>query len=199
MTRIIAGRAGGVRLATPANQNTRPTTDRVREAVFSTLMTWCGTVDAPVGEQLAGIAFLDLFAGSGAVGLEASSRGASSVVLLEKDARTAQLIKTNIAATGLSGTVVTADAEKWLTTSTVRGFDVIFLDPPYQVSTDAVSQLIHLLVDRGWLIADGLIVVERNSRSTEPAWPAELSQVWSRRYGETMIFYCRRPGGDPLP
>ena len=124
MTRIIGGSAGGRRLSTPRGQNTRPTSDRVREALFSAIEAWCGS--------LAGLRFLDLYAGSGAVGLEARSRGAGVVTMVEQDRRTAALISENVKALGFSHCeVVNASVAATLLREPVAPYDVVFLDPPF--------------------------------------------------------------------
>ncbi|HSN43919.1 MAG TPA: 16S rRNA (guanine(966)-N(2))-methyltransferase RsmD [Propionibacteriaceae bacterium] len=191
MSRIIAGQAGGRRLAVPGGSATRPTTDRVREALFSSLVAWAGSSHLDVAEQLSGISVLDLFAGSGAVGLEAASRGADTVVLVERDSATARLIEKNIAVTGLDAVVRCQSAAAYVATPG-PSFDLIFADPPYPMGTDEVSALVASLVDRGRLVDDGLVVVERSSRGPAPDWPAALSDVWAKRYGETVLYYARR-------
>ena len=112
MSRVIAGSAGGRRITMPSGRNTRPTTDRVREAVFSAVAAWAGTADRPPEEALAGLAFCDLYAGSGAVGLEAASRGADPVLLVEQDRGTAQLIRRNAADLGLPVGVRLGDVQR---------------------------------------------------------------------------------------
>ena len=193
MTRIIAGRAKGVRLATPDSQRTRPTVDRVREALFRGLVSWAGTTDEAADTQLSGIAFLDLFAGSGAVGLEAASRGAAPVTLVEKDRATAELIRRNAGHARLDVEVVTAGVDSYLARGVQRVWDVVWADPPYDLPSGQLVAELATLLAAGGLAADGLVVVERRTRDPEPAWPAELTETWSRRYGETTLYYCR-PG-----
>ena len=125
MTRIIGGSAGGRRITAPAGQHTRPTTDRVREALFSSIESWCGS--------LQGLRFLDLYAGSGAVGLEAWSRGAGVVTLVESDRRTARLIGDNARTLGFAKADVVAPAPVAATLAEppAAPYDVVFLDPPY--------------------------------------------------------------------
>lgn len=187
MSRIIAGSAKGRRLAVPKGGHTRPTTDRTREALFSALVSWFDAADAETARQLDGIAVLDLFAGSGAVGLEAASRGAAPVVLVEQDRPTARLIQGNAASAGLSVQVRAARAEAFAAEAG-RRFDLIFLDPPYDVSTEAVEALLARLAD-GALAERGLIVVERSARDREPAWPEGFTDTWRRDYGETALFF----------
>ena len=187
MSRIIAGRAKGHRLAMPKGVRTRPTTDRTREALFSTLASWFDAADADASSQLAGVTVLDLFAGSGAVGLEAASRGASAVVLVESDRPTARLIQDNARATGLAVEVRTAKAEA-VAQVPGRAFDLIFLDPPYDLPTKAVEGLLTALAERA--VADrGLVVVERSGRDRDPVWPERFTDTWQRGYGETVLHF----------
>jgi 16S rRNA (guanine966-N2)-methyltransferase len=182
MTRIIAGAAGGRRLAVPGGTSTRPTSDRAREGLFGTLLSEFGS--------LAGKRVLDLYAGSGAVGLEALSRGADSVLLVESDARAAAVIKANIAAVGLPGArVVTSKAERALARRPVAAaYDLVFADPPYAVTSAAITKVLALLAD-GWLAEDALVVVERATRSGEFEWPPGYMPGKSRGYGEATFWY----------
>jgi 16S rRNA (guanine966-N2)-methyltransferase len=186
VTRIIGGSAGGRRLRTPSGEATRPTSDRVREALFSSIESWAGT--------LQGLRFLDLYAGSGAVGLEAWSRGADAVTLVESDRRTAGIVRSNAQELG-------ADVE--VVTGTVRGFldrpsspddgayDVVFSDPPYPLGSDVVAADLAALVP--WLGHEALVVVERSSRSPDILWPEHLERDRTRRYGETVLWYGHAP------
>lgn len=197
MSRIIAGRARGTHLLTPPGHRTRPTADRVREALFSALVTWAGGTEAPPEEQLAGVRLLDLFAGSGAIGLEAASRGASAVVLVESHRPAAELIRRNAVATKLADRtrVVATSAMSYLA-GAPEVFDVVWLDPPYSVGPDEVDAVLARIVD-GWLAPDGLAVVERSARDAVPHWPAPLSQRWTRRYGETQLHFARPTSAHP--
>lgn len=192
MSRIIAGSAGGTRLATPSGDRTRPTTDRVREALFSTLATWNGSSDVGSDAQLDGIAFCDLFAGSGGVGLEAASRGAGPVVLVEHDQPTARLIRANAAKAHLDVAVETTGVDGFLQRSGAS-WDVIWLDPPYPFTNDQVSHTLALALGR--LVLNGLMVLERSARSGEPSFP-DGTEHWSRSYGETVLHYCQRVAPD---
>ncbi len=188
MSRIIAGRAGGRRLRTPPGDATRPTSDRVREAFFSALAAWNGTADRPADRQLEGQSVLDLFAGSGAVGLEAASRGATRVVAVEKDPRTAALVRANATAAGLAGelTAVAAGVERYLSGGPAADpFDVIWFDPPYALEAGILDALIAEAAG-GFLAGDGLIAVERSSRGRAPAFPGGMDS-WANRYGETVV------------
>ncbi|WP_256838634.1 16S rRNA (guanine(966)-N(2))-methyltransferase RsmD [Ornithinimicrobium faecis] len=181
MTRIIAGQLGGRTLATPRGADTRPTTDRVREAVFSRIESIF---------ELTGARVLDLYAGSGALGLEAVSRGAEWVTLVEADRRTARVIEANVAELGLRA-VARVHAEK-VDRVLERGpggetFDLVLLDPPYPVGEAELATTLGLLISGEWLSPDALVVVERSARSPEPTWPQGLALIRSRTYGETVV------------
>jgi 16S rRNA (guanine966-N2)-methyltransferase len=183
MTRVIAGVAGGRRLAVPPGTTTRPTSDRAREGLFASVLSELGDLD---GKRV-----LDLYAGSGAVGLEALSRGAASVWLVESDARAAAVIKANVAAVGLKGaTVATERAERMLARPPAGDgrFDLAFADPPYAMTEAAVTRMLTLLGD-GWLADEALVVVERATRSGPLDWPPGYLSGKSRRYGEATFWY----------
>ncbi|MDR0837049.1 MAG: 16S rRNA (guanine(966)-N(2))-methyltransferase RsmD [Propionibacteriaceae bacterium] len=191
MSRIIAGMAKGKTLRAPKGDATRPTTDRLREALFSTLAAWVGVsaLTGSTAEQLDGLSFLDLYAGSGAVGLEAASRGAGPVTLVESNAATARLIRDNAASTNLQANVVVGSVERFLAaTSTVPGYDVVFLDPPYEVSNETITEVVTSICAHGWLAREGLVVVERSGRTPPPVWPDGLSVPDVKRYGESVVF-----------
>lgn len=192
MSRIIAGSHGGRRISMPPGDRTRPTTDRVREALFSTLTSWVGTSARPPEQALAGLAFCDLFAGSGAVGLEAASRGAAPVLLVEADQRTARVAAGNVATLGLSARVRAAKVDQLVGQPAERAFDIVFADPPYDLATAAIESILGQLVDHGWLADDGLVVVERSRRSSDPAPAAGFREVWTRAYGETRLLFLSR-------
>jgi len=182
MTRIIGGSAGGRRIAAPSGQHTRPTTDRVREALFSSVEAWCGS--------LQGLRFLDLYAGSGAVGLEAWSRGAGVVTLIELDRRTARLIGDNARAIGYAkADVVSGPVAATISRPPSAPYDVAFLDPPYSLDEDHLAADLQALVDLGWLVPGAMVVAERSSRSPEPRWPDGISGARHKRYGETALWY----------
>jgi 16S rRNA (guanine966-N2)-methyltransferase len=189
VTRIVAGFAGSLSLGVPKS-GTRPTSDRVREAMFSSLEA----MDAVRGARV-----LDLYAGSGALALEAVSRGASSAVLVEQSAQAARVCKANAAA-------VLKAAEKArggirprveVRQSTVRSFlsqtdadvDLAFLDPPYDVSDDELAGVLEALTPT--LYEDAVVLVERSSRSPEPAWPAGLVPFRSKKYGESTGWFAQ--------
>lgn len=190
MTRVIAGQAGGRRLAVPAGRTTRPTSDRAREALFAAAGSILGS--------FARLRVLDLYAGSGAVGLEALSRGAARAVLVEADPRAAQVIRANIAAVGLPGArLVTDRVERMLSRgipADEEPYDVAFADPPYAMPDDAVTGMLAALADGGWLAPGALVIVERASRSGPLRWPDGFSPGRSRRYGDATLWYGHRAG-----
>lgn len=186
MARIIAGTAKGRRIDAPKGSKTRPTTDRVREALFSALASWFDSTDAEPAEQLAGLTVLDLCAGSGAIALEAASRGAARVVAVEQDRQTAALIASNARSTGLPVEVCAAKAERF---ASVPGeaYDLVFLDPPYEA--DIVDPVLSSLVSAGRLAPRALVVIERSARGAAPQWPRVFTDVWERGYGETVLYF----------
>lgn len=202
MSRIVAGSHRGRRLETPSGESTRPTTDRVREALFSSLVSWAGTGAEPPADALSGLAVLDLYAGSGAIGLEAASRGASPVLLVESDARTAALARRNVASLGLRVAVRAMTVETLARSTADQAYDIAFADPPYALASDRLDTVVADLVAHGWLVPDGLLVLERSSRSPAPVWPAAVVDTWDRSYGETVLHLAQLapPGserGDP--
>lgn len=186
MSRIIAGRAKGRRLTAPKGTTTRPTTDRVKEALFSALASWFDTADEAPDQQLAGVAVLDLFAGSGALGIEAASRGAAPVTCV--DSHTAQIIRDNAKHAGLPVSVVASRAEQ-LVARTQDSFDLVFIDPPYDLAQATVDALLRALHEGSALTEQALVVLERSSRSPAPEWPAAFTRTWDRRYGETTLHF----------
>lgn len=194
MSRIVAGTRKGQKLYMPTHRRTRPTSDRVREAAFSLIADWAGTAGESGETMLARFSFLDLFAGSGAVACEAASRGASPVVGVERDKGTAGVARRNVEASDLDVTVVPASVEQYLS-SDGAGFDVVWMDPPYDMPSATVAALLAKLVTGGWLAEDGLVVVERSARDVPFAWPEELRFSRARRYGETTLYLASK---EPL-
>jgi 16S rRNA (guanine966-N2)-methyltransferase len=199
VSRIIAGSRGGRRLVMPPGDRTRPTTDRVREALFSAVAAWAGRADAPPDQALAGLAFLDLYAGSGAVGLEAASRGAGPVLLVEANKRTAAVTERNAADLGLAVRVRAAKVETVVAQPAAQPFDVVFLDPPYDVPGPTVDGVVRALHEQGWLVPDALVVVERSRRTPAVGWPDAVGEAWSRSYGETVLHYGACGPAEPDP
>lgn len=187
MTRIVAGSLGGRRLDPAPGSGTRPTSDRVREALFSTLESLVG---------LAGARFVDLYAGSGAVGLEARSRGADQVLLVESDPRAARAARANIAALGVADTVrlVTAPVQAVLAAGPGADppYDLVFADPPYALGEEPLAAMQQALVERGWLPPGAVLAIERATRSGPLRWVAPITGVRTRRYGETTLWYGQR-------
>ena len=183
MTRIIGGVAGGRRLRTPPGEGTRPTSDRVREALFSALESHLGT--------LSGHSVLDLYAGSGAIALEALSRGASAATAVESDRRVARLIGANAADLGFELTVITRPVERVVAEPAARAYDVVFADPPYPLSEADLAAMLQSLDANGWVTTGSLVVIERSMRSPEPTYPAGWETLRERRYGETVLWYVR--------
>jgi 16S rRNA (guanine966-N2)-methyltransferase len=192
MTRIISGRAGGRRLQTPAGSGTRPTSDRVREALFSRLEHL---------DVLSGARVLDLYAGSGALGLEAASRGAGPVLLVESNRAAAKVARANASVTGLTNVQVRADTvERVLAAGPVPGeqVDLVFLDPPYGLAEEDLGGVLLLLVAHRWLAGDALVVVERSTRSHEPLWPPVLESAGERRQGESRMWFADFRGPEEV-
>jgi 16S rRNA (guanine966-N2)-methyltransferase len=191
VTRIIAGSAGGRRLETPKGDGTRPTSDRVREALF-------GALDAR--GALRGARVLDLYAGSGALGLEAASRGAADVVLVDSARSAAEAARRNVAALGMPRVaVVLASLPRHLARRPPWPADLALLDPPYVLAEDDLAAVLAALVQGGWLAAGALVVVERGSRSPEPRWPDGLDRESVRRYGETTLWTAVRAAARAAP
>jgi 16S rRNA (guanine966-N2)-methyltransferase len=181
VTRIVAGAAKGRPLAVPP-RGTRPTSDRAREALFSTLG---GLLD------LDGARVLDLYAGSGAVGLEALSRGAAHVVFVESDRTAAATVQRNVDAVGLPGAhVVRTTVDAFLAAPPDEPYDLAYADPPYALDEPALAAVLSALA--GWLTPGGIAVVERSARGPEPGWPDVIQSVKQKRYGEGLLWYGRR-------
>ena len=221
MARVIAGQAGGRRLAVPAGRDTRPTSDRAREGLFASMASIVG--------PLAGLRLLDLYAGSGAVGLEALSRGAAHVLLVESGAAAVRVIRANVTAIGLPGARVLADrvervlvrgpdtgtpgtpassapagsapadgapADSAPADGMPAGYDIVFADPPYAMADNDVTRMLRALADHGWLAGQALVIVERATRSGALSWPDGYVADRVRRYGEATFWYGRRAGTD---
>ena len=184
MMRIIAGSARGRRLAAPKGAATRPTSDRAREGLF-------GTVTAIRG-PLPGARVLDLFAGSGAIGLEALSRGAVRVLFVESDGRAARVIRANLAAVALpGGELISCQVQRFLERGpgAEAAFDLVVADPPYAAPAAEVTGMLTALASRGWLAPEALVAVERATRAGPLPWPAGYRADRSRRYGEATFWY----------
>lgn len=165
-------------------KGTRPTSERAREALFNSLRALLDVEGARV---------LDLFAGSGAVGLEALSRGAAEVVLVESDARAAATLRANVDALGLPGVQVRRrTVGAFLGDEAERAaYDLIFLDPPYELADARLGELLAMLADDGWLAPHAVIVVERSAHGAAPPWPPGVFSLMQRRYGAGVLWYGR--------
>lgn len=195
MTRVVAGAARGRRLAVPPGRGTRPTSDRAREALFSTLESELGS--------LAGRRVADLYAGSGAVGLEALSRGAAHCLLVESDSRALRTLRANVDALGLPGAQVAAGRVERVVAGQPPGaaYDLVFLDPPYVVTDGTLRDVLAALATQCWLVPGALVVVERATRGGAWVWPAGFAALRSRTYGEATLWYGRaaRPAAPDEP
>jgi 16S rRNA (guanine966-N2)-methyltransferase len=186
VTRIIAGAARGRRLCVPDGRTTRPTSDRAREGLFSALESLVGGLD--------GLRVLDLYAGSGAVGLEALSRGARAVLLVEAERSAVRVARENLDALGLPGGRIVQERAERFGSGPCREapYDVLFLDPPYAVGNAELAAVLTALEGGGWIAADAVVAVERASRGEDWVWPAGFDGVRSRAYGEARVWYGRR-------
>jgi 16S rRNA (guanine966-N2)-methyltransferase len=193
VTRVIAGTARGRRLTVPAGQRTRPTSDRAREGLFGTLLA--------LGGDMHGLRVLDLYAGSGAVGLEALSRGAGQVLFVEADPRAARVIRDNIAAVGLPGSeLVTDRVDRLLERGPGAGgggYDLVVADPPYRMPDAEVTAMLAGLASGGWLVPGAVVAVERATRSGPVGWPPGYLPDRSRRYGDTTFWYGLAADAQP--
>jgi 16S rRNA (guanine966-N2)-methyltransferase len=182
MTRLIAGAAGGRRLAVPP-AGVRPTGDRAREGLFNSLGTLL---------DLDGAVVLDLYAGSGALGLEALSRGAAEVVFVESGPRVLPVLRKNLAAVGLrGGRVIAGSVPTVVAGPPLARFDLVLADPPYATPVAEVLAVLGALTLGEWLAPGAVVVVERSSREEAFEWPTPLVALRERRYGEAMLRYGR--------
>ena len=194
MTRIIAGRAGGHRLKSVPGSATRPTTDRVKESLFARLDAW-GMCD--------GARVLDLYAGSGALGLEAASRGAATVTLVERAAVAAAVCRENAALVAASCpdtkiTTVQSGVAGYLGRAAHHRWDLVLADPPYPLDNDELARTLSRLVGR--LGPGGVIAVERSTRTEEPEWPRGLRRFEDGEHGETRVWFLESDDdAEPVP
>ena len=183
----MAGTAGGRTLTVPA-KGTRPTSDRVREALFSRLEHF---------GVLRGARVLDLFAGSGALGLEAASRGATHITLVERSQPAAQVCRSNIDALALPGVeLITDRAERFVTTPPAQPWDVVLIDPPYDFDDTALSAILQSFDEPDALAEGAVVVVERARRSAEPDWPRGWDVLAHKDYGDTALWFAGPPMAD---
>ncbi len=168
-------------------RGTRPTTDRVRESLFNVLTARM---------DLDGASVLDLYAGSGALGLEALSRGAATALFVESDQRAAAVIGQNIKALGVTGATVRRGAvASVLAVGTERPVDLVFADPPYDVAAAEVNEMIAALASRGWTAEGSVVVVERGPSGPDLDWPDGWQPWQVRRYGDTRLEIAERIRG----
>ncbi|MEO6531120.1 MAG: 16S rRNA (guanine(966)-N(2))-methyltransferase RsmD, partial [Specibacter sp.] len=185
MSRIVAGAAGGSVLVSVPGDGTRPTTDRVKEALFSRLESM---------DMLSDVRVLDLYAGSGSLGVESASRGAKSVELVEFNDKAAAVCQQNAQLVNkvLGSKVVTVQRSKVETflarvaEAGVDQWDLVFMDPPYPLTEDELALVLSLLTPR--LSAYAVVVVERSARTPEPGWPESLERFAEKKYGETRLW-----------
>jgi 16S rRNA (guanine966-N2)-methyltransferase len=183
VTRIVAGSAKGRRLLVPGH-GTRPTSERAREALFSTLASYL---------DLAGTRVLDLYAGTGAVGLEALSRGAKHATFVERNRAALDVLRRNIAATGLDGAeLVASSVAAYLGVGGGRPFEFVYADPPYALSEAALIEVLRALADPRWTEPGAIVVVERTTTGGVLAWPVDYEPIKEKRYGRGMLWYGRR-------
>lgn len=181
VSRIVAGSVGGRRIDIPS-RGTRPTSERVREAVFSAL-------EAAV--DVAGARVLDLYAGSGALGFEALSRGAEHATFVEADRRAAQVLRRNADSLRLGGIKVErANVETYLASDPGEPYDIVLADPPYDLDSTQLDRALKALVAGGWTGQDSFVIVERSARSEPPQWPSPLEPMRSKSYGETAVYWA---------
>jgi 16S rRNA (guanine966-N2)-methyltransferase len=184
VTRIISGTARGRRLKVPST-GVRPTGDRAREALFNALSHLL---------NLHGANVLDLYAGTGALGLEALSRGASSVVFVESSPAVLPVLRENVATIGLPGGRVLAGSVPTVVGGAAPArFDLVLADPPYATPVEEVLGVLGSLVSRDWLAPGAILVVERPSREAPWEWPTPLTGLRDRRYGEALLRYGQSP------
>jgi 16S rRNA (guanine966-N2)-methyltransferase len=190
MTRVVAGTLGGRRLEVPKGRAIRPTSDRVREALFSTL-----------GGRVVGATVLDLFAGTGALGIEALSRGATYATFVERDRAVARVLQANLEALGLVADVRVVAAARYAdevaADSDAPFFDLVLCDPPYRAPATDVVALLAALARGGHVAADAMMVVERPRHGDAFVVPTDILDVTDvRTYGDTVLYYVRSGSAD---
>lgn len=187
MTRIIAGHAGGRRIRVPAT-GTRPTSDRVREAMFASIEAKLGAQ----GRSWSDVAVCDLWAGSGALALEAWSRGSGRVLAVDKSKSAIETIEGNIADLGARGVRAERADVSTLLAKAPRDepFDVVFADPPYDTDDAAIRRDLGTALRTGWCREGALVVIERRGGSANP-FPERIESIDERRYGDSMLWYGR--------
>ena len=191
---MIAGEQGGLRLVVPKGQRTRPTTDRVKESVFAALGPG----------RLVGAHVLDGYAGSGALGIEALSRGAARATLIDRDPRAVDAIRRNLTTTRLTdraAVIRRGFAGHLAGRPPETPFDLVFLDPPYDLANPELGQVLASLAAPGWLHDDAAVVVERAASAGPPPLPSGWGVAWERMYGDTLVVLVGPDADstDPVP
>jgi 16S rRNA (guanine966-N2)-methyltransferase len=185
MTRIIAGVAGSLKLTSPA-KTTRPTSDRIRESIFSKL---------EARDLLDGATVLDLYAGTGALALEAASRGAKLAWMVERDGKAAAVCVTNLKIVskallkeeiGFDGKVVNKSVAAFLSSPGIEEVSLVFIDPPYEIGNEEIQEDLEKL---GPILKNATVVVERSSRTEAPIWPEGYSLEDTKSYGDTVVYW----------
>ncbi|RCW38231.1 16S rRNA (guanine966-N2)-methyltransferase [Halopolyspora algeriensis] len=179
--RIVAGSLGGRRIEVPS-RGTRPTRERVRESLFSALES---------ALDLSGLRVLDLYAGSGALGIEALSRGAAQATFVESDRHAARLLRRNLEKLELRGMHIEQKPVATALAARPRHpYDLVLIDPPYAVDSASLNEEYGLLVANGWTGPESLVIVERPVQSDEPRWPESLVASRSKHYGDTVVYWA---------
>lgn len=192
MTRIVAGAAKGRRISVPPH-GTRPTSDRVRESLFSSLDSELISRD----ESWSDAVVLDLYAGSGALGLEALSRGARAASLVESDRTAVRVLRDNVAALDLPGaSVVPRRVERLADLAPAAPASLVLVDPPYSVEALEIARSLTRLRQAGWIDEGALLVVERPTRDELSPFPSDWTLVRRRTYGDTALWYGRAHGNQ---
>ena len=185
MTRIIAGVAGSLKLTSPA-KTTRPTSDRIRESIFSKL---------EARDLLEGATVLDLYAGTGALALEAASRGAKLAWMVERDGKAAAVCVANLKIVskallkeeiGFDGKVVNKSVAAFLSSPGIDEVSLVFIDPPYEIGNEDIQDDLEKL---GPILKNATVVVERSSRTEAPVWPKNYSLEDTKSYGDTVVYW----------
>ena len=184
--RITGGSGRGTKLRVPAGDRVRPTSDKVKQALFNIL-----------GEQVSGAVFLDLYAGTGGIGIEALSRGASRAVLVDDSRKSLQVIRRNVeqAGCGDAAQVIAAKAESFIRKAAER-FDIVFLDPPY---TQEIERLLDLIAGSELLEPDAIVVAEHFKKQPSPESAGRLSLYREARYGDTVLAFYQSGAGSREP
>lgn len=189
MTRIIAGVAKGRRLTVP-KQGTRPTSDRVRESMFSAIAAHL----LKAGRDWQQISVLDLYSGTGALGLEALSRGANRVVMVEKARAAGDVIRANMTAVALPGAeIIVGDVGAIKARLGAQPFDLVLADPPYELASTSISTVLLGLEVSGLLTQSALVIVERTSMDRQSPFPLPWEVLQRRRHGDTTLWYGQAP------